>query len=109
VLKEKYLSGVTFSGGDPFQQPKPFAELALKLKKHNINIWAYTGYTFEELNKLVNSNSDIKTLLHNIDVLIDGKYVEKLADSTLKYRGSSNQRIIDIPSSLKTKKIKLFI
>lgn len=107
VVKEKYLSGVTFSGGDPFQQAEAFATMAFLIKQHHINIWAYTGYTYEELLKQAIADSNVKQMLENIDVLIDGKYIEKLADPKLKYRGSSNQRIIDVPKSLKTKKISL--
>ena len=107
VKKEKYLSGVTFSGGDPFQQAAAFAKLAILLKQHHVNIWAYTGYTYDELLKLSHADSNIKKMLHNIDVLIDGKYIEKLADTKLKFRGSSNQRIIDVSKSLKNKKIQL--
>jgi anaerobic ribonucleoside-triphosphate reductase activating protein len=106
VVKEKYLTGVTFSGGDPFQQAEAFAALAIQLKQHNINIWSYTGYTFEELLQMSKKDKSIKQILLNIDVLIDGKYKKEQADGQLKYRGSANQRIIDVPSYFKTHKIK---
>ncbi|MDR0675313.1 MAG: anaerobic ribonucleoside-triphosphate reductase activating protein [Mycoplasmataceae bacterium] len=109
VVKEKYLTGVTFSGGDPFQQAEAFAKLAILLKQQRINIWSYTGYTYEELLILAKTNSYVKQMLDNIDVIIDGKYIEKLANDKLKYRGSSNQRIIDVAQSLKIKKIKLLL
>ncbi|MDR1991434.1 MAG: anaerobic ribonucleoside-triphosphate reductase activating protein [Mycoplasmataceae bacterium] len=107
VVKEQYLTGVTFSGGDPFQQAEAFAKLAKQLKQHHINIWAYTGYTYEELQELSKKNQSIHELMMNIDVLVDGKYIEGQADAQLKYRGSKNQRIIDVPRSIKLKKIQI--
>lgn len=92
------LSGVTFSGGDPFCQAKEFSILAERLKKHDINIWCYTGYTYEEI--LRSDNPYFHKLLENIDVLIDGKFEIDKKDESLKYRGSSNQRVIDVKKSL---------
>ena len=100
-----YLAGVTFSGGDPFDQPEAFAYIAQGLKKYNINIWSYTGYTWEQLMKLSSQKPSIKQLLENIDTLIDGPYITNLHSEDLEWRGSSNQRIIDVQQSLKTGKI----
>lgn len=105
VLDTPYLKGVTFSGGDPFYQAKAFAEFSTKLKKHNINIWCYTGFTYEELIKLSEKDDGIYNLLHHIDVLVDGPYIEKLNDGSTRYRGSKNQRIIDVVNSLKENRI----
>lgn len=91
---ESFLDGVTFSGGDPFQQPKPFAYFAKELHKRNINLWIYTGYTFEELLELAKINEDVKTMLQNCDAIVDGPFIQNLADEKLEYRGSSNQKII---------------
>ncbi|MDR2369508.1 MAG: anaerobic ribonucleoside-triphosphate reductase activating protein [Mycoplasmataceae bacterium] len=109
ITKETYLTGVTFSGGEPFQQAKAFAKLAVLLKKQHINIWVYSGYKYETLLKLSQTDLNIKMILHNINVLVDGKYNEKLAESNLKYRGSSNQRIINVPESLKLGKTQLLL
>lgn len=105
VLDEPFLDGVTFSGGDPFQQPDKFAYLAKKLKEKNINIWIYTGYTFEELLELAKTNESIDEMIHNCDVIVDGPFVQDLYDPKLLFRGSSNQRIIDVKKTLETKSI----
>ena len=99
------LKGMTFSGGEPFMQPKPLTELAKKI--HSLkykDVWCYTGFTFEELLK---GNEDWIELLSNIDVLIDGKFVEELKNLELSFRGSENQRIIDVKKSLAENKIIL--
>ena len=108
VKDEPFLDGVTFSGGDPFQQADKFAYLAKKLHEANINIWAYTGYTFEELMKLAQTNPHIKQMINNVDVIVDGRFMKDKMSENLKYCGSSNQRVIDVKSSLNEKKIILF-
>ena len=89
---------ITFSGGDPFYQAKEFYELALKLKNKGFNIWCYTGYTIEQI--LKSNNSDFINLLNTVDVLVDGRFDKNLLDSSIKYRGSSNQRIINVKEFL---------
>ena len=92
-LKENpLLSGITFSGGEPFLQPAPLTELAQAAHKLGLDVWSYTGFTLEELEK----RTDMQQLLNEVDVLVDGPYVEALRDLTLRFRGSSNQRIIDL-------------
>ena len=98
--------GVTFSGGDPMFQPKQCSILAKKVHELGMNVWAYTGFTFEEL--LKSNNNDILDFLNNIDVLIDGKFEIDKRSLDLEFRGSSNQRIIDVPKSLKKKKAVLY-
>ena len=98
--------GVTFSGGDPMFQAKACAILAEKIHELGMNVWAYTGFTFEEL--LEKGNSDILDFLNQIDVLIDGKFDISKRNLSLEFRGSSNQRIIDIPKSLESNEITLF-
>ncbi len=105
TLEESYLAGVTFSGGDPFDQPEPFAYLARAFKKANINIWSYTGYTWEQLIKLSKTNIHVKSLLNNIDVLVDGPFIKKKFSDQIEFRGSTNQRIIDVTKSLKENKV----
>lgn len=100
VEYESFLDGVTFSGGDPFQQPQSFAYLAEHLHQLGINIWIYTGYTFEELLQLSKTNPYINKMLYNCDVIVDGLFKEELMSDQIMYRGSSNQKIIDVPLSL---------
>lgn len=96
------LDGITFSGGDPIEQANKFVQIAKALPKKT-NIWLYTGYTWENLIKLCKSNDSINNLLKYLTVIVDGPYIDKLNDGN-KYRGSSNQRIIDVQKSLKTSK-----
>ena len=96
-------SGVTFSGGDPMYQPAPCYEIAKRVHELGMDVWAYTGFTYEEL--LKSKNKDILKFLSEIDVLIDGKFEIDKKSLDLSYRGSSNQRIIDVQESLKQKDI----
>lgn len=102
----KGQEGVTFSGGDPMFQPKACAILAKKIHELGMNVWTYTGFTFEELLKM--NNKDILDFLANTDVLIDGKFEIDKKSMDLEFRGSSNQRIIDVPKSLENHKVVLY-
>ena len=106
ILKNPIIKGVTFSGGDPFEQADKFAYIAHELKMNNLNIWCYTGYVFEYILENKEKRKGWDELLNNIDVLVDGKFDETKKDQ-LRYRGSSNQRIIDIQKTLETKDIKI--
>lgn len=99
------IDGVTLSGGEPFQEQNvpEIIELIEKIKTEGLNIWCYTGYTFEALLK----NPQFKSMLISIDVLVDGPFVKSKFDPELKFRGSSNQRIIDVQESLKQDEIVL--
>ncbi|QNO14992.1 anaerobic ribonucleoside-triphosphate reductase activating protein [Alkalicella caledoniensis] len=88
---------VTFSGGDPFYQPREFAYLATKLKEEGYKLVGYTGFFFE---KLLEDDHQRK-LLELLDILIDGPFIEKYKNLDLRFRGSSNQRIIDVAKTLK--------
>lgn len=99
--------GITFSGGDPFVQPKECAKIAEYAKSKGLNIWAYTGYTFEHLFVLAEKKTEIMDFLKQIDVLIDGKFELSKKSYNCIFRGSSNQRIIDVQKSLKKKKVIL--
>lgn len=92
--KNPMLSGMTLSGGEPFCQPKPLVELAKKVHQLGKNVITYTGYIYENLIKM--NNCDINNLLLETDVLIDGKFENELRNLELKFRGSENQRIIDL-------------
>lgn len=88
---------VTFSGGDPFFQVEAFTELAYRIKNvTNKNIWCYTGFRFEEILNIPRFAS----MLPYIDVLVDGRYIENLRDENALFRGSINQRLIDVQNSL---------
>ena len=91
-IKSNPICDVTLSGGDPFYQTKEIITLVKEIKKLNKNIWIYSGYTLEEI--LVDEQK--KELLSYCDVLVDGKFILEQRDLTLKFRGSRNQRIINI-------------
>lgn len=97
--------GITFSGGDPFYQPKECAYLAKHAHDIDLNVWCYTGFTYEQLIILSKKNNDIMDFLKQIDVLIDGPYIDSLHSLDILYRGSKNQRIIDVQKSLKEDKV----
>ncbi|MCR1935397.1 anaerobic ribonucleoside-triphosphate reductase activating protein [Clostridium tepidum] len=99
------IKGVTFSGGEPLEYIEELKILSNEVKKLGLNVWCYTGYTFEYIKKEINKNYDLKKLIESIDVLVDGKYDKSQKDSSLKYRGSSNQRIIDVKKSLNKNEI----
>lgn len=101
------LDGVTFSGGEPFCQGFPLAWLGKELKKNGLNIVTYSGYTYEQLIKGANSENGWRELLDVTDILVDGPFVKSLRDLTLKFRGSSNQRIIDIKKSAESGKAEV--
>lgn len=90
------LDGVTFSGGEPLCQPEAFYKLAVEVKKRNLNIMTYTGYTYEELQEMGRENHWVADLLSLTDLLVDGRFVEAERDLTLLFRGSRNQRVIDM-------------
>ena len=100
ILKVEGQDGITLSGGDPFFQVEGCLEIAQFCKENSINVWCYTGYTFEKLLRMSKRNPNILSLLQNINVLIDGKFIEKQKDLTLLFRGSKNQRVLDVKESL---------
>lgn len=97
VIMADPFADVTFTGGDPMYQPKAFAELARMIRQQSDKtIWCYSGFTFETLLH----RSDTRALLEQLDVLVDGPFVQSLRNEELLYRGSSNQRLIDVQASL---------
>lgn len=114
---------ITLTGGDPYYQYTELAGLCATLKSLGYNIWMYTGFTFERILKDIEGtfldcpidcengkyyNNEAHMLLDNIDVIVDGAFVNDLKAPFLLYRGSSNQRIIDVKESLKTGKPVLY-
>lgn len=97
----EYQAGVTFSGGDPMMQVEALTELAAYVHEKGMNVWCYTGFTFEELMTLAEKNDNYRKALEQIDVLVDGKFVMDLKSFDVQFRGSSNQRILDVAKSLK--------
>ena len=103
-----YQDGITFSGGDPMYQVEACNIIAEHCLKKGLNIWVYTGFTFEEIMKLAEKKPVYLDFLKKIDVLVDGRYVEGKRDLNLLFRGSANQRLIDVPKTLKAGEIVLF-
>ena len=107
IFKLKNQDGITFSGGDPMCQPIQCSEIAIYARNLGLNIWCYTGYTFEQLITISKTKPEILEFLNNIDVLIDGKFILEEKSLDLIFRGSSNQRIIDVKESLKKHEVCL--
>ena len=96
---------ITFTGGDPFFQIEAFIKLASLIKEDtNLKIWCYTGYKIEDILE----DKTKSELLKYIDVLVDGKFEEEQKDLNLYFRGSSNQRLIDVKATLKFNKVIIF-
>lgn len=102
------ISGLTLSGGDPFEQAAECFQLIqkTKLKHPNYDIWTYTGYTYEQI--LNSGNFDWMHLLENTDVLVDGPFIQEEKSYDLKFRGSRNQRLIDVKKSLNSNSVVLY-
>lgn len=124
-LEKDYISGITFSGGDPLHENnlENVSKLVdeIRLSFPDKNIWLYSGFTWEEIFKphLTERNTDLvneylldceirKKIISNCDVFIDGRYMEELRDITLKWCGSSNQRVIDVQESLRLGEVVLW-
>lgn len=115
ICAKTEIKNVCILGGEPLEQDNDLAELLEQIKKETKKpIWLWTGYTWEEVykdkNLISQQNLDTgnlirKKILNSVDVLIDGPYIESLSDKSLKYRGSSNQRIIDVQKSIKAGKV----
>ncbi|MBQ2047358.1 MAG: anaerobic ribonucleoside-triphosphate reductase activating protein [Schwartzia sp.] len=105
ILQNPLLQGVTFSGGEPFAQAAPLAELAKKIHSHGLDIWSYTGYTYEKL--CSSDDPAVHALLDELDVLVDGPFVLSQKDLTLEFRGSKNQRVIDMNATRKEGRVVL--
>lgn len=100
IKATKLIKGVTISGGEPFLQAESFAVLGQKIKELGFDIVTYTGYTFEDLINQCDKEPSVKALLEVTDILVDGPYIDEQRDISLPFRGSANQRIINVPKSL---------
>lgn len=100
-----YLDGVTFSGGEPMAQAAACGELAQAVHRLGMNVWCYTGYTWEALMEA--QDPDQRMFLEQIDVLIDGPFLLAQKSLNLRFRGSANQRLIDVQASLKAQRVVL--
>ena len=100
LLKNPLTDGLTLSGGEPMDQAEDCLALGVREAYPQKDVWCYTGYLFEELRD-GRVGEDSRALLEGLDVLVDGPFVEARKDLTLRFRGSSNQRIIDVPASLR--------
>ena len=100
IIKNPLLDGVTFSGGEPFCQARPLAELAVRLRAAGLGVMSYSGFTVEELIREASSENAYMELLNSIDYLVDGRFVESLKSYECRFRGSTNQRIIDVKKTI---------
>lgn len=106
ILEDPLLDGVTFSGGEPFCQCEPLFEIGKKVREKGLNIVTYTGFEYEYLIRNRDKNY-IDKLLSITDILIDGKFILEQKSLELKFKGSRNQRVIDVRKSMESDKIIL--
>ena len=108
IRRNPLLDGITLSGGEPFMQAEELSLVASAAKEHGLNVITYTGYTFEELVELLKTRKGYRELLENTDVLIDGRFEIDKKSLNLRFRGSSNQRAIDVKKTLEAGEIVLY-
>lgn len=107
-LSQSYVQGLTLLGGEPFLNTQVCLQLVKRIRSefgHTKDIWSWTGYTWDELQQ---ESDDKLELLSYLDILVDGRFLEAQKDLTLQFRGSKNQRIIDVPASLKAQKVVIW-
>ena len=111
MLKPDYIKGLTLLGGEPMElvNQKGILPLVKKIKElyPNKTIWCYSGFTFEQIMKMMEEWETTRELVKYFDVLVDGKFMIEKKDLSIKFRGSSNQRLIDLPKSLEKKEVVL--
>ena len=105
--KDKLIRGMTLSGGEPFAQAQELTVLAKEARAIGLNIFCYTGYTFEYLYENFGEHPEYRELLEQCDWLVDGQFIEEEMSLMLHFRGSRNQRILDVPESLRQGKAVL--
>ena len=106
--KNPLLDGVTLTGGEPFCQAAACAELARRAHARGLNVWTYTGYTYEKLRDMAASDPDVSALLDATDVLVDGPFLLSERSLELDFRGSRNQRLIDLAKTRAAGEIALY-
>ena len=106
IHKTPFISGITLSGGDPMYSAADLIPFIQRVRKDipNISVWIYSGFTYEE----ILSDVDMLALLKLCDVLVDGMFILEKRDITLAYKGSTNQRLIDVPASLASNTVKTY-
>lgn len=107
-VKKNDLSGLNLLGGDPLQQTKDFtlSNFIKRFKEETgKNVWVWTGYLFEDI---IKTRSIARSILQHCDICVDGKFVQELSDMTLRYAGSTNQRVIDVKKSIEENKVVLY-
>ena len=100
MLRNPLTDGLTLSGGEPFLQAEECVKLAAAARKEGLNVWVFSGYTFEELTEIARTDTAVGELLELSAVLVDGRFVLSKRTLQLKWRGSRNQRLIDLQKSL---------
>lgn len=105
IDEDPLLKGITLSGGEPFMQAETLSSMIKKINNKNLNIITYSGFTYEQLLEKANDENCFLELLNQTDILIDGKFELNNKKEDLKFRGSSNQRAIDVKKSLENNKI----
>ena len=105
IKKNPLLSGVTFSGGEPFEQPIPLLELAKQIRGIGLNLVIYTGYLAEDLLKRGEQEPEVLELMSLADIIVDGPFLLEERDLNLKFRGSRNQRVIDGKRTVQEKRV----
>ena len=105
IANDPLLTGITLTGGEPFLQPTQALVLARFARQGGLSVWCYTGYTFEEINEWEDNR---KTLLRNIDVLVDGPFEIDKMSLDIPWRGSTNQRLVDVQKSLEKGEVILY-
>ena len=109
VCKDEHVKNICILGGEPLDQGKDMLRLIKNLKEVKKPIWLWTGYTWEEILKNNSENEKIRfQVVEEVDVLVDGRFVKSLKDESLRFKGSSNQRVIDVKKSLSTNSIVLY-
>ena len=108
LRKNPLLSGVTLSGGEPFMQAKECAEIAKEAHGMGLNVWTYMGYTWDDLTGMIKRPPQWGMLLNETDVLVDGPFIQEGKSLDLLYRGSRNQRLIDVKKSIDERRVVLW-
>jgi anaerobic ribonucleoside-triphosphate reductase activating protein len=108
MLSNPLTDGLTITGGEPFIQAADNAGLAAVAREKGLSVWVYSGLLFEDIKERARNEPDVMRLLEQTNVLVDGRFIKSKKSLSLKWRGSRNQRIIDVPKSLAAGKVVEF-